>query len=71
MEISRRLLEASLLGYRFHFDLDLCFRLRETAPVTNLPKQNRSPAFRKRTRQRQLIDVAVGLLLQHGIGPAE
>ena len=30
MEISRKLPGASLRDYRFHFDLDLCFRLRET-----------------------------------------
>jgi hypothetical protein len=31
MEISRKLPGASLPEYRFHLDLDLCFRLRETA----------------------------------------
>jgi hypothetical protein len=31
MEISLKLSGASLLEYRFHFDLDLCFRLRDTA----------------------------------------
>jgi hypothetical protein len=30
MEISRKLQEASLLEYCFHFDLDVWFRLRET-----------------------------------------
>jgi hypothetical protein len=31
MEISLKLSEASLLEYRFHFDLDHYFRLRDTA----------------------------------------
>jgi glc operon protein GlcG len=31
MEVSSRLLETSLFECRFHFDLDLCFRLLETA----------------------------------------